>query len=115
MYNPTSIQMAKQLKAASSKNKAPIWSKLARIALKSNSTKKVVNLKKINELTKENDVAVIPGKILATGKIDHKVTLCSFSISDSAAKKIIDSGGKIASFSEIIEKFPSGKGVNIIG
>ena len=39
----------------------------------------------------------------------------SFSISNSAAKKIKDSGGEIIKFSEMIEKFPTGKGVKIIG
>ena len=107
--------MAKQLKTASSKNDAPIWSKLAQLALKPSSAKKVVNLTQINDHSKENDVIVVPGKILATGNVDHKITICSFSISNSAAKKIIQSGGNLISFSEMIEKFPTGKGVNIIG
>ena len=115
MQNQVVIQMAKQLKMASAKNKAPIWSKLAQLALKPGSAKRVVNLTKINDLTKENDVVVVPGKILATGNIDHKITLCSFSISNAAAQKINQSGGKILSFSEIIEQFPTGKGVNMIG
>ena len=115
MHNQEVILMAKQLKAASAKNKAPIWSKLAQFALKPKSAKRVVNLTKINDLTKDNAVVIVPGKILATGKIDHKITLSSFSISNSAAKKVIESGGKILSFSEIIEKFPNGNGVQIIG
>jgi large subunit ribosomal protein L18e len=115
MQNQEVILMVKQLKKASAKNKAPIWSKLAQLALKPKSAKRVVNLKKINDLTKENDVVIIPGKILATGNIDHKISLSSFSISNSAAKKIIESGGKILSFSEIIEKIPNGNGVKIIG
>jgi len=77
--------------------------------------KKVVNLTQINDKSKENDAIVVPGKILATGNIDHKITICSFSISSSAAKKIIQSGGNVFSFSQMIEKFPTGKGVNIIG
>ena len=115
MQNQEVILMVNQLKKASVKNKAPIWSKLAKLALKPKSAKRVVNLKKINELTKESDVVIVPGKILATGNIDHKISLSSFSISNSAAKKIIESGGKILSFSEIIEKIPNGNGVKIIG
>jgi len=115
MQNQEVILMVNQLKKASAKNKAPIWSKLAKLALKPKSAKRVVNLTKINSLTKENDVVIVPGKILATGNIDHKISLSSFSISNSAAKKIIESGGKILSFSEIIEKIPNGNGVKIIG
>lgn len=115
MTNQVVIQMVKLLKQASVKNEAPIWSRLAKLALKTSSSKRVVNLNKINDITKENDVIVVPGKVLGTGNVLHKVTLSSFSISNSAAKKIIESGGKIITFSEMIEKFPTGKGVSIIG
>ena len=53
--------------------------------------------------------------MLGTGILSHKIILASFSISNSAAKKIKDSGGEIIKFSEMIEKFPTGKGVKIIG
>jgi len=104
----------KELKSASIKNKAPIWSKLAKSLSKPSPIKKVVNIKKINDFTKESNVVVVPGKVLGTGNISHKVTLCSFAISNSAAKKIIESGGQILKFNELIEKNPSGNGVKII-
>ncbi|MBT3761194.1 MAG: 50S ribosomal protein L18e, partial [Candidatus Nitrosopelagicus sp.] len=47
--------------------------------------------------------------------ISHKVSISSLSISNSAAKKIIESGGEVLQFSEMIQKFPTGKGVKIIG
>jgi large subunit ribosomal protein L18e len=115
MANQVVIQMAKELKQASTKNDAPIWLKLAKLALKTSVSRRVVNLTHINEVTKEGEVIVVPGKILGTGNVSHKITLSSFSISNSAAKKIIESGGAIISFKEMIEKFPTGKGVRIIG
>jgi large subunit ribosomal protein L18e len=107
--------MIKELKKASAKNDAPIWATLATYAAKPSVARRVINLTKINKLTKENDVVIVPGKILGTGNISHKITLSSFAISNSAAKKIIESGSKILSFSDMIEKFPTGKGVNILG
>ena len=74
-----------------------------------------MNLTQINDVTKEGEVIVVPGKILGTGSVSHKITTSSFSISNSAAKKIIESGGTIISFKEMIEKYPTGKGVRIIG
>ena len=115
MTNQPVLKMAKELKKASRKNDAPIWSTLAKFALKPSSAKRTVNLNKINELTKENDIVVIPGKVLGTGNISKKITLCSFSISLSAAKKILDSGGKILNFEDMIEEFPTGKGVIMLG
>ena len=115
MNNQVVIQMAKQLKSASKKNEAPIWAKLAELALKPSSARRIVNLNTINNNTKEDDVVVVPGKILAIGNLDHKVSVCSFSISIPAAKKITSSGGILLNFKEMIEKFPKGKGVKIIG
>jgi len=115
MTNQVVIQMVKELKQASTKNDAPIWLKLAKLAMKTSSSKRVVNLTRINDVTKEGEVIVVPGKILGTGNVSHKITLSSFSISNSAAKKITESGGNIISFKEMIEKFPAGKGVRIIG
>ena len=109
------VQLIKELKSASRKNEAPIWSKIAKNVLKSNSNKKTINLKKIDKLTDDGNAVVISGKILGTGNLSHKVLVSSFSISNSAAKKIKESGGEILQFSYMIDRFPTGKGVKIIG
>ena len=57
----------------------------------------------------------VPGKIIGTGNLSHKITLSSFSISTTAANKVIKSGGNIMAYSEMIKKFPTGKGVIIFG
>ena len=109
------IKMIKDLKNASKNNDAPIWSRIAKNALKSNSNKKTINIKKIDTLTDSGNAVVVSGKVLGTGKLSHKISVSSLSISNSAAKKIIESGGEVLEFSEMIEKFPTGKGVKIIG
>ena len=114
MVNQIVFHMVRDLKQASKKNEAPIWSRLADLALKP-SSKRVVNLTRINKTTKENDVLFVPGKILGTGNIHHKITLSSFSMSTTAAKKIIQTGGKIMTYSDMIKKYPTGKGVMIFG
>jgi large subunit ribosomal protein L18e len=107
--------MARDLKKASVKNDAPIWAKLAEYALKPSIARRDINLNRISQLTKENDTVVFPGKVLGTGNVPHKITLCSFSISNSAADKIIDNGGKLISYSDLIEQNPTGKGVVLLG
>ena len=49
------IKLVKELKIASKKNEAPIWSKIAKNALKSNSNKKYINLEKIDRLTNDGN------------------------------------------------------------
>jgi large subunit ribosomal protein L18e len=106
--------MAKELKVASRKNKAPIWSRLAEMALKPTRARKVLNLGQLDKFVNDNDVVVVPGKVLGTGNISHKITLCSFSISSRGAKKVTQSGGKIIDISQLIKNNPTGKGVKII-
>ena len=115
MTNQVVIRMASDLKKASTKNDAPIWGKLAEYALKPSIARRDINLNRIARLTKDNDTVVFPGKVLGTGNVSHKITLCSFSISESAAKKIIENGGKLISYSKLIEENPTGKGVVLLG
>ena len=115
MTNQVVIHMAKDLKKASAKNDAPIWAKLAEYALKPSIARRDLNLNRIGQLTKENDVVVFPGKVLGTGNISHRITLFSFSISNSAATKIVEQGGKIITYSNLIEQNPTGKGVVLLG
>lgn len=115
MTNQVVIRMAKDLKKASMKNDAPIWAKLAEYALKPSVARRDINLNRIGQLTKENDTVVFPGKVLGTGNVSHKITLCSFSISNSAANKILENGGKLINYSDLIEQNPTGKGVILLG
>lgn len=115
MENQVVVRMAKELKKASKTNKAPIWAKLAQYALKPSSARRDLNLNRIDQITKDNDVVVFPGKVLGTGNITHKITLFSFSISNSAAEKIIKSGGEIISHQNLIDQNPTGKGVVMLG
>ena len=115
MTNQLVIQMVKELKGASKKNNAPIWSRLAELALKPSSARRTINIGQIDKFVKDNDVIVVPGKVLGTGNISHKIALCSFSMSVTGAKKVLQSGGKLLSFTELIKSHPTGKGVAIIG
>jgi len=115
MVNQVVQRLAYDLKKASKSNDAPIWLKMSKLALKPSKVRRVLNLNKIAQLTKEGDVIVVPGKVLGTGNISHKITLCPFSISNVAATKIIEAGGKISSFDELTKQHPTGKGVVILG
>ncbi|HEX5458192.1 MAG TPA: 50S ribosomal protein L18e [Candidatus Nitrosotalea sp.] len=107
--------MVKTLRGASKKNNAPIWERLADLALKPTRVKRTINLGQLDKFVSDNDVVVVPGKVLGTGSLSHKITLCSFSISTTGAKKITESGGKVLDISQIIKNHPTGKGVKIIG
>jgi large subunit ribosomal protein L18e len=114
MTNQVVLHIAKELRVASKKNRAPIWSRLADMTIKPSRARRVLNLGQLDKFVNDNEVVVVPGKVLGAGNISHKITLCSFSISTSGAKKVIQSGGKILTFSQLIRDNPTGKGVKII-
>lgn len=103
------------LRLAFKKSKAPIWRALERQLAGPRANRREINVGTLEEITKAGEVLVIPGKILGTGNIGHKVTVCAYSVSESAAKKIVTAGGKVISFEELAKKHPDGKGVRIIG
>ena len=115
MTNQVVIRMASDLRKASVKNNAPIWGKLSEYALKPSIARRDINLNRINELTKENDTVVFPGKVLGTGTVSHKITLCAFSISNAAAAKVLENGGKLITHTDLIKQNPTGKGVVLLG
>ena len=115
MTNQVVLRMAKDLKKASTENDAPIWAKLAEYALKPSSARRDINIYRIGQLTKENDTVVFPGKVLGVGDIPHKITLYSFSISSTAASKILKKGGSIINHTEMVRQNPTGKGVVLLG
>jgi large subunit ribosomal protein L18e len=103
------------LRNAFKRNKAPIWRALQEELAGPRANRREINVRRLAEITKANEVVVVPGKVLGTGSLGHKLTVCAFSISETAAKKIIESGGKVVTFDDLIKKHPDGKGVRIIG
>ena len=103
------------LRGAFKKTKAPIWKDLERRLSGPRSNRSEVNLGTLAQVTKPGEIVLVPGKVLGTGSLGHKVTVCAFSISESAARKIAQAGGKVVSLEEFVKKYPEGKGVRMIG
>jgi large subunit ribosomal protein L18e len=97
------------------RNKAPIWRALQKELAGPRANRREINVRRLAQITKADEVVIVPGKILGTGSLGHKLTVCAFSISQTAARKITDSGGKVVTFDDLIDKHPDGKGVRIIG
>ena len=103
------------LRNAFKTNKAPIWRALEEELAGPRANRREINVRRLAEITKADEVVVVPGKVLGTGNLGHKLTVCAFSISETAAKKIIDSGGKLIAFDDLINNHPDGRGVRLIG
>lgn len=113
LSNPVLSEAIGNFRSAYKKSKAPIWLTLQEM-MERRGSKVEVNLSRLSKFTNVEDVVIVPGKVLGTGTMDHKITLCTFSLSQSAAKKMIDAGCKIVSIKEFVEKFPEGSKVKIV-
>jgi large subunit ribosomal protein L18e len=95
------------------KTKRRIWKKVSKKLSGPRREKIEANLYRINKKTKENDVIVVPGKILGIGEIDHKLTIACLNCSKTARKKIETSGSKLLSIEELLEQNPEGRDVKV--
>lgn len=112
--NPELIKLIRFLKKQSKENKKGIWLDVAEYLAKPRTGATAVNLSRINRHTQKNDVVVVPGKVLGTGKIDHAITIAAFTASAKAREKLKATKAKYISITELVEENPKGINVKII-
>ncbi len=112
--NPKITELITSLKEKSYKEEAAIWKDIARKLEKSTRRQAEVNLSKINRHTKPDDLVLVPGKVLSSGALDHKVQVAALDFSKKAAEKITVAGGQCMDIDQLVEKNPKGTGVRII-
>ncbi len=113
--NPVLAALIRELKKQSSVQKVALWDRLAYDLQRPTRNRREVNLSRINRVTQENEVIVVPGKVLGSGVLEHKVTISAFQFSESAREKLQSTGSKIIPLGELIKENPHGKGIRIIG
>jgi len=112
--NPQLTELITMLRKQSREQNAPIWLDVADYLAKTRSQRTVKNLSSINRNTQKTDVVVVPGKILASGILDHTVTIAAFEASKQAITKIEAAKAKYITIQELVEKNPKGSNVKII-
>ncbi len=108
--NPLLQKLIKELREASTKNQADIWNTIADELQKPTRRRRSVNILRINKHTKPNETVIVPGKVLGTGSMNHKVKVAAWQFSTSARQKLTT-----LSIPELIKENPKGKDVRIIG
>jgi len=113
--NPLLVNTIEQLKKASLDQGVKLWKRVALDLQKSTRGKRIVNLAKLSRYTKEAETVVVPGKVLGSGMLEHKINISAFQFSEGAKEKIEKSGSKIIPILELIKESPKGKRIKIIG
>ena len=113
--NPLLQDLIGELKKRSNEQSVNLWKRIALDLEKPTRQRRIVNLSKINRYTKENEIIVVPGKVLGSGMLNHKLTISAYQFSDQAKDKIEKVGAKIVSLLELSKEKPDGKKLRIIG
>lgn len=108
-------ELISSLKKASIEQDSPIWKKIALELEKPSRNRRIVNLGKIARVSSENDFIVVPGKVLGTGSISHKLTISAYQFSGSAVSKLKHVGASIVPMNDLFKGKPDGKKIRIIG
>lgn len=97
------------------KSKRRIWREVFNWLNKPNNERVAINISKINRNTKENEIVIVPGKVLSNGNLDHKLaSIAAVSFSKSAREKISNDGVIAESIEDLLNRNPEGKNVKII-
>ncbi len=112
--NPDLVSLIIELKSESFKSKKPVWKAVAKLLDKPTRSRRIVNISRVSKNTKEKDVVIVPGKVLASGDLDHSVTIAALSFSKQAEEKITKAGGKILTIREAMND-KNLKNIKIIG
>jgi large subunit ribosomal protein L18e len=113
--NPALLTLIQGLKKTASENKVDLWKDVAERLEKPLRNWPEVNLNRIEKYLHEKETALIPGKVLSTGKLTKKVTIAAWSFSDKAQEKIKKAGGKTLSITQLMKNNPKGKDIRIMG
>ena len=99
----------------SHKEKSKIWLRVAEDLEKPSRIRRIVNLSRINRYTSDDETIIIPGKVLGSGILKHKINVAAFSFSQSAVDAIRKAKGTATPLSEFIKQNPKAEKVRIIG
>jgi large subunit ribosomal protein L18e len=94
--------------------KIKIWRVIAETLKKARRKRVGTNIGKINRVTEDGDVIVVPGKVLGTGYLDRKITIGALAWSERAEKIVNDAGSKLMNLEQMMEEYPNGSNVRII-
>lgn len=86
------------------KKKKGDWVYLAYLLAKPRRQLAQVNLFKINKFSKENEIIIVPGKVLSQGEMNHKITLAALFFSETALQKLKQGKCEIKSIEELAGK-----------
>ncbi|MFC6729618.1 50S ribosomal protein L18e [Natronoarchaeum mannanilyticum] len=111
--NPRLNSLIAELKSVSRNGDADVWSDVADRLEKPRRTHAEVNLGRIERYAQEDELVVVPGKVLGSGALQKSVTVAAVDFSGTAETKI-EQVGETQELEQAIEQNPDGTNVRVI-
>ena len=112
--NPELRHALIELRRAAKAHDAPVWADVAVKLARPRHQSDPVNVGHLERLTAANDTVVVPGKLLAFGRLSKPLTVAAFHYSEAARAKIHAAGGTALQLHELLKAKPDGSGVRIV-
>lgn len=80
-----------------------LWRSVYRLVEVPARKRSKVNLSKIDLNTKEGDNVVVPGKVLSSGVIKHKVSIAAIEFSEQALKNLKEANCKVVDIKDMVK------------
>jgi len=94
--------------------KAKEWIAIAEVLSSPSRQRIALNLDRINKEAKEEEIIIVPGKILSLGELNKKIKLVGLAASSEALEKIKNGKSEFVLLKDEIKNNPEAKGVRII-
>jgi len=112
--NPELVRLVVELKKAARAHEAPIWAAVAERLERPRHQVVPVNVGQLARVAAADETVAVPGKLLADGRLDKRLTVGAFGFSAEARGKIQAAGGTAVTLRELIKAHPDGAGVRLL-
>lgn len=113
--NPVLKDLIEDLREISVEEDTPLWNQVAEDLERPRRERREVNIYQISDSVNDDEIAIVPGKVLGTGELDREVKVVAFDFSSRAEEKIKDSGGEVLTIREAIEENLDEEDMRLLG
>lgn len=112
--NPELVRVIVELRKAARAHRAPVWRATAERLSRPRHQVFPLNVGHLERLAEAKETIVVPGKVLAEGRLTKPLTIGAVSFSSEARSKVQAAGGTTLTISELLKNYPDGKGVRLL-
>jgi len=112
--NPELAHLLVTLRKASTAHNAPLWREVARHLARGRHKVRPMNVGQLERLAEANQTVIVPGKLLAEGRISKPMTVAALHYSEAARAKLHSAGGTALTIEELLKSRPDASGVRLL-